>query len=1141
MVFLKSELLKFLSRMPKADDSGFRSALGTATGVDRFIRQIPPNQTTNAFFDQLLRLLTFEGRTTLVSFLNSLINDDFLGKESQSRLIKLIEQVQALTNEEWEREFWESASTHTPSRVPFVLPQLDISTFTGRKDELKQLEDVLLSQKGEKICSIVGLTGGGGIGKSALAYHFATIHKDKFPDGVIGVRVDNKDINTIAREFASRIGKKIDPEEELEAGEIMQKLFAPRRMLLIFDNAEEASIKVLRPGDNRCAVIVTTRNQNLPFSFDVAEKATIRLRSLPQKDALELLRKILGKSRIDKALSAAQKLTKIVGRLPLALQVVGAALRGKSRPLESYANSLQKQKDQLKLLTRLRVRGDKDFNVEASLNLSLELLEEEEIDFFACLSACAEEGFAMETAMAAGDCADEWEAEEFLERLYELSLLNYAEKEQNRFVLHPLVHEYAKSLAQEKDLLTTAQEHHAAFFLEWLKSGDLEEETEIAEVAANLDDVILAVEWLQTRQAEITLNKKKSYKFALKLQFLFERYGYWQKAITLMAKFQSWAEQFQDWNAVVKYKMHEARYWSFVEEFEKAEEILSSAQINLPNIEESYTRKRGEAKVLNVLAGIYQKQGKVQQAIETFRQQILIDEEIGDDIALAIAYNRLGGLFQQQNKLEQAQQAFERSIEISEALNDQSSLSIGLNRLGGLFQQQNKLEEAQQAFERQIEISEALNDQSSIVIGLNRLGEVFRDQGDLKGAKQQYLQAIEIDEFLGNQKSLAISLDALSRILDQLGEVEQALSSAQRCAALEENHGSSRGLTTALMQVSKLLKKTGQTQKAIETLHKIADIEEKVRNYRGLAITLTFLANLQRENNSFQEAEALLQQSKAILEDHKDLRQLAKVLNILGSILKKQQRWKDAEKILRQSYDIAVKLNNKRGQAIIANNLGQVMTYQEGEESLKYAKMYFRHGIKLGKELEDEKYLAQAYGARGNLFLIQEDFDKAISEFHQGFEINENLRNINGLKKILPGLTNALSKLDRREEALAYCERALEIAPYCVDFLHLRNRTKTVIEKGLQQVSIKTGLVLNTSYNEEDNSPWGEISPDDESPNILFNRKKFGSNLTSKLTPGTSVEVEVEEKRGRLYATHIRIIEEEEELLDSDDEDESTL
>ncbi|MGK7939525.1 MAG: NB-ARC domain-containing protein [Crocosphaera sp.] len=214
-------------------------------------------------------------------------------------------------------------------KIPFELPMQDIPTFTGRTKQLDQLEEILLTEEGDKICGIVGLTGCGGVGKSALAYHFATIHRDKFPDGVIGVRVDKKDTNTIAREFGRKIGRKFDPDEPISPGEIMQQLFASKRILLIFDNATVGDIKELRLEGKLCGVIVTTRNQNLPFSLDVPEKATIRLRSLPEKNALDLLRKILGDTRINSELAAAKQLAKLVGRLPLALQVVGANLRRK--------------------------------------------------------------------------------------------------------------------------------------------------------------------------------------------------------------------------------------------------------------------------------------------------------------------------------------------------------------------------------------------------------------------------------------------------------------------------------------------------------------------------------------------------------------------------------------------------------------------------------------------------------------------------------------------------------------------------------------------------------------------------------------------------------------------------------------------
>ncbi|HXQ37280.1 MAG TPA: NB-ARC domain-containing protein, partial [Anaerolineales bacterium] len=158
----------------------------------------------------------------------------------------------------------ESDQSIVTTSVPFILPQLDISTFTGRKEELLRLEELILKPEGEKICSIVGLSGSGGIGKSALACHFAELHRVAFPAGVIGLRVDGKSNDAIAREFARLCGEEISIEDERDAATIMQEVFAHRRMLLIFDNAEDTAIHALCPGGTTCAVIITTRDRQLP-------------------------------------------------------------------------------------------------------------------------------------------------------------------------------------------------------------------------------------------------------------------------------------------------------------------------------------------------------------------------------------------------------------------------------------------------------------------------------------------------------------------------------------------------------------------------------------------------------------------------------------------------------------------------------------------------------------------------------------------------------------------------------------------------------------------------------------------------------------------------------------------------------------
>jgi len=133
-------------------------------------------------------------------------------------------------------------------RVPFIIPQHETQSFTGREDELKSLECAILDQRGDRTCTIAGLSGTGGIGKSALAVHFASLFRDRFPDGVIGLRVDNKGLDIIAREFARSAGEIIEPDDERDASTIMQSLFSGRDTLLIFDNAETPDLLRIIPG-----------------------------------------------------------------------------------------------------------------------------------------------------------------------------------------------------------------------------------------------------------------------------------------------------------------------------------------------------------------------------------------------------------------------------------------------------------------------------------------------------------------------------------------------------------------------------------------------------------------------------------------------------------------------------------------------------------------------------------------------------------------------------------------------------------------------------------------------------------------------------------------------------------------------------
>jgi len=1253
-----------------------------------------------------------------------------------------------------------------------VLPQLDESTFTGREAEIKQLEEQLFNRSGSHVCSIVGLSGGGGIGKSALACHFATIHRTKFPDGIIGLRVDGKSPAQISRQFVNEClkfsGEKLDLEEEQDAATLMQETFAHRRMLLIFDNAVDASLKQLRPGGNLCSIIITTRNRHLSASLDIPVEGTIDLDPLPEEKAYQLLEIILGVERVKVELEAAYEIIRLVGCLPLALQITGKRLRNTSQSLTDYLASLQQEKTRL---SRLKVGGDDDLNVTASLNLSLKELRQEQRDFFACLSVCAEDGFARRTAAAVGDCQDEWNAQDYLQVLHGLSLLNSAQIGQNRFVFHPLVRVYARNLAEENNLLAIAQERHAKFFIEWLQSPELENIEVIPEVAESLDDIILAAQWLQNQNQESLTeqDKKERYEFILKLQPLFEENGYYEKAIKLMKTFQYWAKKSEDWNAVVKYQMHEARYLSFAEKFKEAEKIIKEAATDLKNLKSlSYSKyKERTAKLLNVLGIIFQKQGKIEKAIRAFKEQVFINEEIGNDKSLAFVSIRLGRLLESQYKFEEAEQVFQRGIEVSEAINDQLRLAICLDRLGllmykypsnrenaiklrieaaaiyknlnrerqavgiyitsgGFYVSQHLLDKSltmfllaaelwqnidsdkimrglrclakefhlkrnfeqalialknmieiclktdkkkllaiayhrlglvylsnkqfiksQQAFEYEIKVALEINDTRQLAIGLrrlndlynrfikennfvnaenilkrlieifykynakfnviitlNRLGWLLQQQGKLEEAQQAFERSIDISRELNNQHQLSITLYHFGLFFKKQGNIERAIVFLEESASLfrdlgenkktgityivlgglyqtkENLHDSLRVFSLAaefhqdldcspiigsLRKLAGVFQEKKEFNNALNATNTLIDICLITDNQKQLSIAYHILGIIQLDNKNFLQAqrafekeiavaenindlpqidlglfrlvelmksqgklksiENLLRKCSEIFENSKTLASLKKIKCILADIKKMDQQWYDAEKLFREAYDLAVTLEDERGQAVIANNLGKVIANQEGEKKFQLAQMYFRKSIELGVKLNDQSHLAKVHTAMGQAFLVNGNLGQAINKLSEGFTIDETFANISGLKIITPDLIYALTEVGRQQEALDYCDRCLKIADNDSKFLQLKKKIQEAIYRKISVKMLKFGVIVFIKQNEKDNLLWGRIAPNDQSPHIYFNERFVGSEIVSKLTKGTVVLVELEEKSGKFYAKRIEVME----------------
>ncbi|MEV4661370.1 BTAD domain-containing putative transcriptional regulator [Micromonospora echinofusca] len=242
----------------------------------------------------------------------------------------------------------EPAAPDTP--VPAQLP-LGVRNFTGRDDELADL-DVLLDDPASTTAVLSTLVGGAGVGKTALALHWAHRVAARFPDGQLYVNLRGFDADADPMSPAEALQGFLEafavPPHRIPAGvpaqaALYRSLLAGRRVLVVLDNAASVDqVRPLLPGAPGCLVLVTSRDRLT--SLVVAEGAhPITVHLLTTQEAHRLLSARLGAARVDRQAHAVDALVVRCARLPLALAVVAARAALRPRlPLAAIAEQLER-------------------------------------------------------------------------------------------------------------------------------------------------------------------------------------------------------------------------------------------------------------------------------------------------------------------------------------------------------------------------------------------------------------------------------------------------------------------------------------------------------------------------------------------------------------------------------------------------------------------------------------------------------------------------------------------------------------------------------------------------------------------------------------------------------------------------------
>jgi DNA-binding SARP family transcriptional activator len=217
----------------------------------------------------------------------------------------------------------------SPLACPAQLPP-DLYGFAGRDDELRLLDGKIAL---DSTTRIVAVSGTAGVGKTALAVHWAHRVRDRFPDGQLYVNLRGFDPTgtpvtpaEAVRGFLDAFEvptKRIPAAFEAQVG-LYRSLLADRRVLVVLDNARDTEqVRPLLAGSPGSLILITSRT--LLTSLVVAEGAhALDIDLLDVTESHELLAGRLGADRVAAEPVAVREIIELCVRLPLALAVVAA-------------------------------------------------------------------------------------------------------------------------------------------------------------------------------------------------------------------------------------------------------------------------------------------------------------------------------------------------------------------------------------------------------------------------------------------------------------------------------------------------------------------------------------------------------------------------------------------------------------------------------------------------------------------------------------------------------------------------------------------------------------------------------------------------------------------------------------------------
>ncbi len=677
-------------------------------------------------------------------------------------------------------------SLNQPTTVPTTLPTAttvptvksppplrhrlppDVRTFVGREAYLAKLDAVAVSATGVRRPSLVVLDGQAGVGKTALALHWA--HRLGSAEAVFYYDLQGFSAGPRheAEEVIDELLAALDyPVERLATSaqrrRKLRDLLAERPLTVVLDNvAESEHVSDLLPLLADCTVLLTSRRR-LTVLQTLLHPNALSITPLATHEGAALLTELMGR-RAERAPQVVTTLAQLSGGLPMALQVIAHhAEQHPDVPLTAISDDLR---DDVTTLLRLGEDGDLPaVSLRALFDMSYNKLSPVEQDLFAAIALHPGHEISLPAAAAlVGQPLAT--VRKGLDALCGAHMLEPASNSIRRYRLHDLLRSFGqlRAAARDKKINDRAQLRLLSWYLH---SSFAASKTmfphRIRPDLIPVEPNVVPMEFASERQAATWLLDERENMLVV---IIWAQSGYPSYAARLPSNLYRILRQ----------------YGHYADARDAYGVAIHAAQV-IGDLELEAGSRHDLGEILLVM-------GEKDAASQEFMRASALAQCAGSDVGIAMSTADLAGIAIRKGKFDEGIELYHAALDRAKSANLTEPQAGILLKLGQAYRGNGARMKAFPYFQQALWLVDSLHDAQLLIRTLVPLAELCAELGDHAGAQVHAFRALQLlraNQDIEEAPAVFLALARVSAALGRRDDVKRHARQAIRFARERKN------------------------------------------------------------------------------------------------------------------------------------------------------------------------------------------------------------------------------------------------------------------------------------------------------------------------------------------------------------------